>query len=57
MCVFETFISFHIYRARHVACPCQKIKRLILIKSNAIDTNYSTNILQTADMAYSDLAF
>ena len=35
----------------------QKIKRLILIKNNATDRNYFTNILQTADMAYSDLAF
>ena len=57
MCVFETFISFHIYRARHVACPCQKIKRLISIKSNATDTNYSTNILQTANVACSKSAF
>ena len=35
----------------------QKIKRLISIKSNATDINYSTNILQTVDMAYSDSGF
>ena len=35
----------------------KKIKRLISIKNNATDTNYSTNILQTADMTCSDSAF